>query len=220
MVWSLQMRPQTRNMSAHIHYLYDPFCGWCYGASPAIAYLSAMEGVSLEILPTAMFEGARPLDPSFVRHIIEADKRITQMTGQVFSQAYEDKILKAPGQIIESRPAGLALSAVHLSAPDQEVKALKAIQEGRYIHARNIADKAVLADILQNLGLSEAAQCFLADDQALHQAHQKRTQKGQALMTRFAARGVPCLILNNEAGSRQITSDYLFGKPEALKALI
>lgn len=39
-------------MTAHFLYLFDPLCGWCYGASAGIAALAKHPGVTVETLPT------------------------------------------------------------------------------------------------------------------------------------------------------------------------
>ncbi|TGU69964.1 DsbA family protein, partial [Mesorhizobium sp. M1C.F.Ca.ET.144.01.1.1] len=49
-----------------VTYLFDPLCGWCYGATPMLDRLAA-SGVALELLPTGLFSasGARPMDAGF-----------------------------------------------------------------------------------------------------------------------------------------------------------
>jgi hypothetical protein len=42
-------------MDKTLYYLFDPLCGWCYGATPAVAGLLAIPGVSVELLPTGLF---------------------------------------------------------------------------------------------------------------------------------------------------------------------
>ena len=36
-------------MSTHITYLFDPLCGWCYGAAPAVQRLAKDPSVSLAL---------------------------------------------------------------------------------------------------------------------------------------------------------------------------
>ena len=40
--------------------LFDPLCGWCYGASPAIDRISGVAGVEFKLAPTGMFAGRAP----------------------------------------------------------------------------------------------------------------------------------------------------------------
>ena len=53
-------------MSNHITYLFDPLCGWCYGAAPAILRLAKDPSVSLALAPTGLFSGGgRTMDAAF-----------------------------------------------------------------------------------------------------------------------------------------------------------
>ena len=66
-------------------YLFDPLCGWCYGAGPAVKTLIATEAVSVEIAPTGLFagKGAFSMNAGFAAHAWAADQRISQLTGGV-----------------------------------------------------------------------------------------------------------------------------------------
>ena len=50
-------------MNKTLHYLFDPLCGWCYGAAPVLSALQGQPSVNVELLPTGLFsgEGARPM---------------------------------------------------------------------------------------------------------------------------------------------------------------
>ena len=41
-----------------VTYLFDPLCGWCYAAAPALKFLQAQEGVEVVLAPTGLFAGA------------------------------------------------------------------------------------------------------------------------------------------------------------------
>ena len=74
-------------MSKTLIYLFDPLCGWCYGASPALASIVESTGVGLELLPTGLFagHGARPMDMSLASHAWTNDQHIEAITSQIFS---------------------------------------------------------------------------------------------------------------------------------------
>ena len=78
-------------------YLFDPLCGWCYGATPALEKIAKLEDIIIEMAPTGLFagQGARPMDDRFAAFAWQNDQRIGQLTGQVFSQAYRDQVLAA-----------------------------------------------------------------------------------------------------------------------------
>ncbi|GAB2835940.1 hypothetical protein GCM10027276_43070 [Comamonas piscis] len=53
-----------------LYYLFDPLCGWCYGAGPVLDLLSQRGGEHLQLLPSGLFagEGARPMDGAFAAY--------------------------------------------------------------------------------------------------------------------------------------------------------
>ena len=53
--------------TTHITYLFDPLCGWCYGASAKLEQLAARPDIALQLVPTGLFSGVggRPMDAEF-----------------------------------------------------------------------------------------------------------------------------------------------------------
>lgn len=204
--------------AVQITYLFDPLCGWCYGASPVIEKLVAHTGIALQLSPVGLFagEGAFAMNDGFAAHVREADARIARMTGQVFSPAYYSNVLGDRTRRIDSGAATLALTAVALSDPGREFAALKAIQFARYVDGLDNTDPAVIATLLEGLGLHEAAARLLQPDEELHAACQNRTKAGRDEMARFGARGVPALVAGSGETRRLIPSDRLFGNADAL----
>ena len=207
------------SMSTTVTYLFDPLCGWCYAAAPALQYLQGVEGVDVALAPTGLFAGAgaRPMDAQFAAYAWANDQRIQQLTGQPFTQAYPDHILGAAKGRFDSGPATLALTAVAQTAPGRELDALHALQHARYVDGRDTTDAAVLADVLNTLGLAEAAAMVLAPDAGLHSAMAARVANAQATMQAVGARGVPQLVVTGQGGAlRLLSGDALLGPREQL----
>lgn len=40
-----------------LHYLYDPFCGWCYGAAPLVSAAAEIESVNITLHGIGMLYG-------------------------------------------------------------------------------------------------------------------------------------------------------------------
>ena len=210
-------------MPTRVTYLFDPLCGWCYAAAPALARLQATPGVQLTLAPTGLFAGAgaRPLDAQFAAYAWSNDQRIAQLTGQPFSPAYRAHILDAGTCRFDSGPATLALCAVTQTAPERELQTLHALQHARYVDGRDTAQPAVLAELLRTLGLDAAAALTLAPDAALLQRMAERTAQAQALLHTVGARGVPQLVATGEDGKlRLISSSTLLGAHEELLAQV
>jgi putative protein-disulfide isomerase len=199
-------------------YLFDPLCGWCYGATAALQRLAEQPGFTVELAPSGLFSGsgARPMDESFAAFAWGHDQRISQMTGQPFSEAYRQKVLGGHGRLLDSGPATLALTAVHQSEPAQERAALKAIQAARYVEGRDITDTAVLADILDGIGLGVAADAIRQPDETLKAANRHRVETTRAAMQRFGINGVPALLIGDGLRRRPVQAGALFGNIDTL----
>lgn len=206
----------------NITYLFDPLCGWCYGAAPAIRALAASDGLTVIPTPTGLFSHTgRLMDAAFARHAWSNDQRIAQMTGQAFSEAYRVQILGDHTQPFDSAAIVNAMTAVKLSAPEQELAALAAIQHARYVDAKIITDNAVLADILNSLGLHEAAENL--NNEAVIRAAEQRIAEGRALAHQFGIQGVPSLVVQAADGSlpaKLIGSSMLFESGDHLAAKV
>lgn len=204
----------------HITYLFDPLCGWCYGAAPMLEKLVARPDIAVHLAPTGLFagEGARPMDGGFAAFAWENDQRIGRLTGQPFSETYRSNVLGNHACLVDSGPATLALTAVALTIPDREVEALGAIQKTRYVDGRDITDASVLADALCALNLQQAADRLAAPDVGLIAAFRKRIEAARADMRRFGADGVPAMVAGVGNNRRLVPGRALFGGMDLLVA--
>ena len=127
-------------MSAPITYLFDPFCGWCYGAAPQIARLRESLGDDrVQGLPVGLFAGdyARPMDGEFRDYAWSNDQRIASMTGQQFSQAYFDKVLSDFETPLDSGPPTRAFAVADLLHKGSGLALLDRMQRARFVEGRN-----------------------------------------------------------------------------------
>src|SRR5881394_448812 len=93
---TLESPPLRRiRMSKLLYCLYDPLCGWCYGATPAVSELAGISNVTVNLLPTGLFSGDRAaiLNDAFAATIWDIDQSIERMTGQRFSEDYRIRVL-------------------------------------------------------------------------------------------------------------------------------
>jgi len=205
-------------MTASLHYLYDPLCGWCYGAGPGLRALIAAEGLPpLTLHPTGLFagRGARPMDRTFAAYAWSNDQRIAKLTGRIFSDAYRDGPLARFDRPFDSAPATRALTAVHRLDPAREADALDAVQRARFVDGLDITDAAVLGDVLAGLGLGDL-EAGPALDPALDQQVARRTAEGRALLAASGGNGVPTLILRTAEGVRALPSQALYQDTDSL----
>lgn len=209
--------------SITVTYLFDPLCGWCYAAAPALNYLQGVEVIEVALAPTGLFAGAgaRPMDAQFAAYAWANDQRIQQLTGQPFTQVYRDHILGAANRRFDSGPATLALTAVAQTAPDRELEALHALQHARYVEGRDNADPVVIADVLNSLGLQAAAARLREPSDALRVALLERVAAARVTMQLLGAQGVPQLAVAGQGGAlRLVGGDALLGPRDALLARV
>nr|WP_295884319.1 DsbA family protein [uncultured Devosia sp.] len=204
----------------NITYLFDPLCGWCYGATAALEQLSRVEGATIDLAPTGLFagEGARSMDQSFAAYAWQNDQRIARLTGQIFCETYRQQVLGATGATFDSAPATLAIVAVGLQAPADEIAALKALQRARYVDGRDNGDMGVVIGILADAGFTDAADRLRAPDPELMAAYRARIASSRADMAQFGVNGVPALVVGKGDSRRLLPSGALFGGPEMLVA--
>lgn len=205
-------------MKTTITYLFDPLCGWCYGATPAIQQLGRQEEFVLELAPTGLFAGhaGRIMDAVFADYAWTNDMRIEKFTGQGFSKEYQTHILGKHGSRFDSAAATLALTAVFLTTPERESEALNMLQEARYIHAQDTCNFTVVTTLLRTAGFVAASELMLSNDATLQEANHGRMRKAQHMMQTFGAQGVPTLIISNDKGSRLLRSNALYSSFDGL----
>lgn len=207
-----------------LHYLFDPLCGWCYGAAPMIESLAVhLQGVpdaGLSLVPTGLFSGsgARRMDAGFADYAWANDVRIEQLTGQRFSERYRREVLGQIGASFDAGPAYLALSAVALTAPERELEALRHIQQARYIEGRDITTRPPLVELLHAHGLRAAAERLQAADAELLALESQRREQSQALMRELGLHSVPALVCETPEGRRVIRGQALYGEFSELLA--
>jgi putative protein-disulfide isomerase len=208
-------------MSTPVTYLFDPLCGWCYGASAAIQQLAQDTSVSLTLAPTGLFSsGGRTMDAAFADYAWANDLRIAKLTGQRFTEAYRANVLGKLGSPFDSTTTTLALCAVALTEPARELEALKVLQEARYVQGLDTADGEVVAQLLRTLRLTAAAERLLNPDADLREAHAARVQAALSLMRQHGAQGVPALVVHSAAGDQLLQGNALYGSIENLRAAL
>ena len=196
-------------------YVYDPLCGWCYAAAPLIAAAASIPGLRIELYGGGLLR-SQPISPAMRQHIVASDRRIGQLSGQPFGDAYLNGLLHDPAAVLDSRPP---IAAVMLAdeMSGTGLALLQKIQRAHYVEGRRVSDPSVLADLAVELGLTGFA-ARLADFPAerlaahLHTAHD--------WLARAGANGFPTLIWQHggalEAPDVLDISPFL-GRPEEWK---
>lgn len=209
-------------MKTRLYYLFDPLCGWCYGATSAMLDAQAHAEASIVLSPTGLFAGmgARPMNSEFAAYAWSNDQRIEGLTGQRFTQAYRQQVLGDYGTPFDSGPATLALTAVFSTQPEQELSALKAIQQARYVHGQDITSLEVLLAVLRDQGLEAAAEKLAVPDASLQEILRDRVAKARELMQAHGINGVPAFVVERDGRRKLLQTNDIYTEPQALAKLI
>jgi len=141
-----------------LHYVFDPLCGWCYGAAPLISAARGIPGLDIAIHAGGMMAGPnrQVITPQLRDYVMAHDKRIAQLTGQPFTEAYFDGLLRDTSAVMDSAPPCTAILATE-ELTGCGLDMLLRLQRAHYVEGRRIADANVLAELAQELGFDPAA---------------------------------------------------------------
>lgn len=139
-----------------LHYLYDPLCGWCYGASPLLAAACEVTGLDVRLHGGGMMTDAnrQPVGAGLRHYVMPHDLRIAQLTGQPFGKDYFDGLLRDTSAVFDSAPPTAAVLAAE-ALDGLGAAMLARIQRAHYVEGRRIAERPVLLELGAELGLGE-----------------------------------------------------------------
>jgi putative protein-disulfide isomerase len=185
-------------MNAVLHYIYDPLCGWCYGAEPLVSAARSVDGLALRMHAGGLWPQPTRLPEHTRRYIQQADARIGQMSGQPYGEPYLNGLLLDPELVLESRPVIAAVLAAQALDAAKALPMLRAIQHAHYERGEHVVREDTLKRLAEEIGLDVAA-----FTQALKtvpvDAHIAQSQE---LMNNVGAQGFPTFVL-------QIGDDWL-----------
>lgn len=187
-----------------LHYIFDPLCGWCYGAAPLVDAAQAVPGLNIALHGGGMMTGSnrRKIDAQWRGHVIEHDVRIAAMTGQVFGEAYTNGLLLDTSVVMDSAPPTSAILAAENLA-GRGIDMLHCIQVAHYQEGRRVADLSVLEALAQDLDLS--AEAFSQEMRAVSGTLlTQHIAQSRALLEKLHGRGFPTFALQDPQGKMQV----------------
>lgn len=193
--------------AATLHYIHDPLCGWCYGAAPLVQ--AAREVLTVVPHGGGMMTGQR-VTPQLRSYVMQHDRRIAQLSGQPFGDAYFDGLLRDADAVFDSEPPITALLAAE-SRGGRGLDLLARLQRAHYVEGRRIADAAVLRELAVDIGLDgEAfdADCALQRGAAT-QAH---IAASRSLLERVGGGGFPTFVLERDGRLDMVDVSAWFGR--------
>lgn len=193
-----------------LHYIYDPLCGWCYGAKPLVQ--AAQQVLPVVAHAGGMMSGAnrQRVSPQLRDYVMPHDRRIAEYTGQPFGEAYFEGLLRDHTAVFDSTPPIAAVMAAE-SIDGSGLQLLARLQTAHYVEGRRIADQSVLFEIASELGYAEDAfaAAFKSVDTTAH------VKASRALLSRLGGQGFPTLALEQDGQFTLIDISPWLGKPQA-----
>jgi putative protein-disulfide isomerase len=201
--------------TATLHYIYDPFCGWCYGAAPLVK--AAREVLPVRAHGGGMMAGSRrqPVTPQLRDYVMPHDRRIAQITGQPFGEAYFEGLLRDTSAMFDSTaPIAAILAAEEIAG--RGLDTLSRLQTAHYVEGRRIADREVLVEMAGATGLDTAAFAQALDEVENEEVH-LHIAETRRLMDRLGARGFPSFALERDGQVTLLDAGAFLGRPEILQ---
>jgi putative protein-disulfide isomerase len=211
-----------------LDYFYDPFCGWCYASAPALKALAEAFPGALTMRPSGLFAGSGArLMAAMAEHCWRNSTRITELTGQIYTDQYRERILNNPQGRLDSTLATRAMVAFGEINSRLEPLLLEALQTARYVDAKDTADGAVVAGLAVKVAAErgysldeEAFHDTLAKDEGLSTRTTARVRNTLSMMRDLSGSGVPRLLGTTGDYREVIDGADLYGGARAvLKAV-
>jgi putative protein-disulfide isomerase len=182
-------------MTATLHFIYDPLCGWCYCAEPLVNTAEQVPGLAIRLHGGGLWPEPTRLPAETRQYIRQMDERAARISGQPYGKAYLEGLLPDPTLTLESRPTTAAVLAAE-AMDGQGLAMLRGIQHAHYERGLKVVEAAVLRQIAGEIGLDadafEAERARVAVDE--HIANSRR------FMQQIGASGFPAFVL--EAGEQ------------------
>ncbi|WP_337261290.1 MULTISPECIES: DsbA family protein [unclassified Serratia (in: enterobacteria)] len=183
-----------------LHYIFDPLCGWCYGAAPLVKAAQTIPGLNITLHAGGMMTGSnrRRISDEWRNYVMPHDKRIAELTGQTFGEKYFNGLLRDTTAVMDSIPPITAILAAEQLA-GRGIDMLHRIQEAHYQEGQRIADTPVLTTLAKELGLASAA--FIAEMRFKSGAPTaQHIAQSRALLAQVQGQGFPTFALRRSDG--------------------
>ena len=195
-----------------LHYVYDPLCGWCYGAAPLLEAAAGIPTLRIALHAGVLWLGPRrqPMGQALRDHVRPHDERIQALSGQPFGERYFNELLLSDGLLLDSEPPIRAILAV-TELGGNELRLLHRIQQSHYLDGQWVGDQAHLARLAQEQGITPAAfaQAFEQVDLAGHLA------QSQGWLRQLGGQGFPTLGLMLGESLIPLPVSSFLGEPQA-----
>ncbi|WXL26377.1 DsbA family protein [Ectopseudomonas mendocina] len=204
-------------MSKKLHYIYDPYCSWCYAISSFVQYANA-HGVEVELHGGGMITGERVAAPSDeLRKILKDNQpKITELAGVQFSDSYYQTLDQ--DWVMNSIPPSAAVVAAQQSA-GKGLEMIKAIQAAQFQKGWVISEQSTIDRLAEELSLNNEA-FKSAYAQLIGGEITQHFADTRALMEKRGAKGFPTLLLELNGKQSLIPTQNVYGNQDAWREIL
>lgn len=201
-----------------LHYIYDPLCGWCYGAAPLAAAARTVMPVIGHAGGMMTGPNRKQVSPALRNYVMPHDHRIAAMTGQPFGADYFDGLLLDQGAVFDSAPPIAAiLAADSIGKPGSGLDLLARLQVAHYVEGRRIADGDVLDTLAEELGLDRKEFAAARQRIALEEL-QPHIAASRRLLAQVGGHGFPTFVLEQDGRLEMLDAGRWLGQPDEWRA--
>jgi putative protein-disulfide isomerase len=194
---------------ATLHYIYDPLCGWCYGAAPLVAASAQLSGLRLQLHAGGMLAGPRRqrATPEFTAMVRQHVPRVVRLTGQHFGPAYLEDLVANPGVTFDSEPPITAI----LAAGSQGPAMLACLQRAHFLEGCAIWDRSALNALAAAVRIPEFEAAYR---QAAGEPTWRHITASLELLDRVGGAGFPTFALERGGVLRRLDCTPYLGDPQ------
>lgn len=187
-------------------YIFDPLCGWCYGFGRTITelYNKRQADLNFEVVAGGMILGSR-IAPfrTMLNYILGAYKRVEQMTGVTFGEAYLNELLPSDVQM-NSEPPCRALVTFRSFQPGQVAPFAHALQQKQFVHGKDFNNPATYRELAADFGIEPEAFMERFESEEMKYQTKQDFQWTQAA----GIQGFPTVVLKTESGYYLVAHGY------------
>lgn len=140
-------------------YIFDPFCGWCYGFSPVIKKLkdNFQDVFDFKVYTGGMVLGERvgTIGEKFAYIKNGAAAQVEQTTGVVFGEAFKQNILEPGDYIVNSEPPSIAFTTLRALAPGNDVEIAHDMQNALYFEGKSFNDTDTYLELANKYSIDQ-----------------------------------------------------------------
>lgn len=184
-------------MTVRLTYVFDAYCGWCYGFGPAVRGFAAANAgrIELDVVSGGLFTGTQVAPIGDMTYVAGANARIAALTGAEFGPGYHR--LVADGSFkMDSTAAAAGFAALRAAAPERAIESAEAMQRAFYFDGLSLSEATTYQHIAEQHGVdADAVVTGFASPAALARAAQDF-----ARAARLGVSSYPTLLLHTETG--------------------